>query len=83
MIFRIIAAGDGLEAVGLIEDVSINRRNVKQNCLLRALAVCARCNDRRTKKAAYSVLSKVCRIPTFLFQFVKFCQEESLNDQGR
>jgi hypothetical protein len=44
---------------------------------LYALAICARSNDPKTKHAAYKILGSVCRIPTHLFEFVKFCEKES------
>lgn len=75
--FRLIAADRGPEVVKTIVEVSVARRNLKQNSLLLAYAICARSNDRDTKKAAYSEISKICRIPTHLFMFVKFCEEQS------
>ena len=74
---RLIQSGQGQEAVELITKVSVERRNVKQNALIFALAVCARCNDENTKKAAYRSLNQICRIPTHLFMFIKFCEQES------
>ena len=75
--FRLIASGKGEKAVELLKTISVERRNVKQNPLLFALALCARCNDKDTKRAAYKVLNQVCRIPTHLFMFIKFCEQES------
>ena len=72
-----IAAGRGVEVVQKIKEVSVNRRSVKQNSLLLAYAICARSNDKDTKKAAYALLSEICRIPTHLFMFIKFCEQES------
>lgn len=81
---RLISKGKGVEVVQTIKDVSVSRRNVKQNSLLLAYAICARSNDKDTKKAAYSLLSDICRIPTHLFMFVKYCEQESKseNDSG-
>ncbi|XP_060590928.1 RNA-binding protein RO60-like [Ruditapes philippinarum] len=77
---RLIKDGKGLQAVNEIKEVSVNRRNVKQNSVLLAYSICARNNDKDTKRAAYAVISEVCRIPTHLFMFVKFCEQESKND---
>lgn len=74
---RLIMAGRGLEVVDCIYKVSIQGRSCKQNSVLYALAVCARSNDPHTKTAAYRVLPEVCRIPTHLFQFIKYCENES------
>ncbi|XP_060553103.1 RNA-binding protein RO60-like [Ruditapes philippinarum] len=74
---RLIGAGQGVQVVQQIKEISVNRRNVKQNALLLAYAICARCNDKDTKKAAYALLSEICRIPTHLFMFIKYCEQES------
>ena len=74
---RLIMEGKGEEVVKLIKDVSVNGRACKQTPILNALAICARSNEPKTKKAAYSVLSDVCRIPTHLFEFVNLCEAES------
>ena len=79
--FRLIQDDLGESAVSLIKQVSLQRRNVKQNPLIFALAMCARSSDAKTKAAAYTVLNDVCRIPTHLFMFVKFCEQE--NDPGK
>lgn len=77
---RLIGAGKGVEVVQTIKEVSVSRRNVKQNSLLLAYAICARSNDKDTKKAAYALLSDICRIPTHLFMFIKFCEQESRDE---
>lgn len=69
--------GRGLEVVDLIYKVSIEGRACKQGPTLFALAICTRCNEPKTKAAAYKILSSVCRIPTHLFEFVKYCEGES------
>ncbi|KAL4222071.1 60 kDa SS-A/Ro ribonucleoprotein [Mactra antiquata] len=74
---RLIGSGRGVELVQLIKDVSVSRRNVRQDSLILAYAICARSNDKDTKKAAYAILSDVCRIPTHLFMFVQCCETES------
>ncbi|XP_063401706.1 RNA-binding protein RO60-like [Mytilus trossulus] len=79
---RLIQAERGHEVVRCIKDVSVRGRACKQNPTLYALAVCARSNDPRTKHAAYSVLNEVCRIPTHLFQFIKYCEEMSGHETG-
>ena len=63
--------------VDLIYKVSTEDRACKQTPTLYALAICARSNDPSTKAAAYKILSSVCRIPTHLFEFVKYCEKES------
>lgn len=64
-----------------ILEVSEQRRSLKPSALLFAYALCARSNDKDTKTAAYSHISKICRTPTFLFMFIKFCEEIS-NPEG-
>lgn len=79
---RLISDGKGTIAIELLRKVSVERRNVKQNPLIFALALCARSNDLETKTAAYKVLNDVCRIPTHLFMFIKFCERESEPNSG-
>ncbi|CAC5394651.1 TROVE2 [Mytilus coruscus] len=79
---RLIQQGPGRDVVKCIKDVSVLNRACKQNPTLYALAVCARSNDPSTKHAAYSVLNDVCRIPTHLFQFIKYCEEMSGHETG-
>ncbi|CAC5394652.1 TROVE2 [Mytilus coruscus] len=79
---RLIQQRRGRDVVKCIKDVSILNRACKQNPTLYALAVCARSNDPSTKHAAYSVLNDVCRIPTQLFQFIKYCEEMSGQETG-
>ena len=76
-VHRLIRDKQGPQVVQRILEVSESGRNMKQNSLLYAYAICARSNDKDTKKAAYAVISRICRIPTFLFMFIKFCEEES------
>lgn len=73
-IMRLIAAGRGLEVVKEIVDFSVEGRAAKQNPIIFALALCARDKNEETKRAAYEVLNRVCRIPTHLFAFVEFCE---------
>ncbi|VDI33114.1 Hypothetical predicted protein [Mytilus galloprovincialis] len=80
--FRLIQQGRGSEVVRCIQDISVQGRACKQNTTLYALAVCARSNDPSTKHAAYSVLNDMCRIPTHLFQFIKYCEEMSGQETG-
>lgn len=35
-----------------------------------------------TKKAAYSLICEICRIPTHLFMFIKYCEQESAGSEG-
>ena len=76
-IYRLIMEGKGPEVVQTILKVSQSGRTIKQNALIYALAICARCHNAATKKAAYDVIKKVCRIPTYLFMFIKYCENES------
>lgn len=69
-----IAAGKGKQIVELILDISLSGRAARQNPSLFALAICARCNDEETKKMAYDAFNQMCRIPTHLFMFVKYCE---------
>jgi 60 kDa SS-A/Ro ribonucleoprotein len=76
-ILRLIGGGKGEMVVQEIVKFSVNGRAAKQDPIIFALALCARSEDLKTKKAAYEALSKVCRIPTHLFSFVEFCENLS------
>lgn len=77
---RLIESGQGEDVVREIVAFSIDGRAVKQEQLVFALALCARktpdnknSNHMKTRQAAYNAIHKVCRIPTDLFRFQKFC----------
>lgn len=74
---RLVMSGRGTEVVDRIYEVSTEGRSCKQNTCLYALSLCARSNDPDTKLAAYKILPEVCRIPTHLFMFIDFCENES------
>ena len=76
-IVRLIEEGKGETAVREIVEFSVGGRAAKQDPIIFALALCARSDDEKTKKAAYEALNRVCRIPTHLFSFVEFCQNLS------
>lgn len=79
---RLIQEGKGRDVVDLIKRISIEGRAPKQGPLLYALALCARCDDKLTKNAAYRSLAEVCRLPTHLFQFIKYAEELSGETSG-
>ncbi|XP_048760275.2 RNA-binding protein RO60-like [Ostrea edulis] len=74
---RLINSGRGTDVVKLVREFSVENRACKQRPILYTLALCCRSNDPKTKDAGYKVLSDVCRIPTHLFEFIKYCEEES------
>ncbi|KAI8806173.1 hypothetical protein BJ742DRAFT_758891 [Cladochytrium replicatum] len=74
VIIRLLNDGRGMEVVNRIVDVSLGGLAVKQNPLIFALALCARRGSEEIRRKAFEVLPKICRIPTFLFMFVRFLQ---------
>ncbi|XP_034312760.2 RNA-binding protein RO60 [Magallana gigas] len=81
-ILRLISQGNGRNVVDTIREFSLQNRACKVNPILFALALCCRCDDLATKEAAYKALSDVCRIPTHLFQFIKYCQKVNPENKG-
>ncbi|CAG2225634.1 SSA2 [Mytilus edulis] len=79
---RLIQGNKGHEVVECIRKISLQGRACKQDPALYALAVCARSNDETTKHNAYRVLNDVCRIPTHLFQFIKYSEEMNGHETG-
>lgn len=73
----LIESGYGENVVKEIVDFSVGGRTSKQGPILLALVQCARCDDLKTKQAAYEALSRVCRIPTHLFQFIEYSEKFS------
>ncbi|KAK3101827.1 hypothetical protein FSP39_006632 [Pinctada imbricata] len=69
---RLIQAGRGTEVLNTIEKYSCHGLTFQQNAILFALAICCRADHLRTKRAAFVLMRKVCRIPTFLFTFVTY-----------
>ncbi|XP_076437482.1 RNA-binding protein Ro60-like isoform X3 [Babylonia areolata] len=75
LINQMIGAGEGDQVVSILKDASVGGRSTKQDTLLCALAKCCRNEDMKTKQAAYAAVQAICRIPTHLFQLVKFIEE--------
>ena len=74
-ISRLLAAGHGAAVVEAIVRVSTEWRAAKQGPTMFALAMCARLGDVETRRAAYHSLTRVCRIPTHLFQFISMTEQ--------
>jgi 60 kDa SS-A/Ro ribonucleoprotein len=72
---RLLVAGKGAEVVAAIVGVSTEGRAAKQGPTMFAFAMCARLGDVETRRLCYASLTKVCRIPTHLFQFISMAQE--------
>jgi 60 kDa SS-A/Ro ribonucleoprotein len=77
-IVRLLADGKGMEVIQEIVAFSEEGRAAKQNPIIFALAMCARDDNVHVKRAAYESLPRVCRIPTYLFAFVEFCEKLSI-----
>ncbi|KAJ3281188.1 60 kDa SS-A/Ro ribonucleoprotein, partial [Blyttiomyces sp. JEL0837] len=67
-----IQSGHGEEVVNTVVEVSEMGRAAKQDTGIFVLALCIRLGDDATRKAAYTAIGKVCRIPTTLFQLLTF-----------
>lgn len=81
-LMSLIEEGRGVEAVGVIKEYSVDNRAAKQDPIIIALALCARCKHEPTKQAAYEAITSVLRIPTHLFQFVEYCEQFSKPSTG-
>ncbi|XP_071090580.1 RNA-binding protein RO60-like [Haliotis cracherodii] len=75
-IVNLISEGKGVDVVKTIKQFSLEGRTAKQTSILRALAVCCRSTDLTTKQEAYKALGDICRIPTFLFEFIERCESQ-------
>ena len=81
-LLRLIAEGNGPEAVKIIVQYSTEGRTAKQDPIILSLALCARSTHLETKRAAYAALGQVLRIPTHLFNFVEICETLSNPSTG-
>ena len=66
---------DGVRAVKLITDISINTRAPKNDQAIFALALVKAYGDANAKAAMYSAIPQVCRIGTHVFQFCQSVQD--------
>ena len=87
-ILRLIKDGKGNEVIEEIKEFSEEGRAAKQESVLLALALCAKlAEDVKVKQTAFAALSDVCRIPTYLFNFVSLayslCEAEKSKGWGR
>jgi 60 kDa SS-A/Ro ribonucleoprotein len=81
-LMALIEEGKGPRAVEVLKQYSVEGRTAKQNPIIFALAVFARCVHLETKRAAYEALPSILRIPTHLFTFVEYCEELSKPKTG-
>ncbi|XP_052065461.1 RNA-binding protein RO60-like [Mytilus californianus] len=72
---RLIEGGQGIEVLDCIKDVSESNRACRQGPTVFSYAFCIVHGDREVKKYGYNMLNNICRIPTHLFEFQKFCEE--------
>lgn len=63
---------NGIEAVNLIVEISDSGRAPKNDPAIFALAIACSFGDAETKKYAFQMLPRVCRIGTHLFHFAQY-----------
>jgi 60 kDa SS-A/Ro ribonucleoprotein len=66
---------DGPRLVDLIVEISENGRAPKNDPAIFALALASAAGNDETRKRAFSVLSRVCRIGTHLFHFAEYREQ--------
>jgi 60 kDa SS-A/Ro ribonucleoprotein len=67
-------AADGLRTLDRIVESSVTGRAPKNDPAIFSLAMAAKLGDEPTRRAAYSALSRVCRIGTHLMHFAEYAQ---------
>lgn len=80
---RLLLNGRGNDILQCIKDVSCGNKACRQTPVLYAFAFCTKFGDREMKKKAYEMLRDICRVPTHLFQFVKFSKDLSTKREGK
>ena len=73
-LINMMNTGKGVDAVKIIEDISISGRAPTQTPTLTALAVCCILGNKETKKVANKAVYSICRIPTHLFEWIGLCE---------
>ena len=73
------ANSHGLEFVDLITEVSEAGRAPKNSFAIFALAVLAKYGNSEVKAAAAGNISRICRTPTMLIEFINYCKSLELN----
>jgi len=73
------ADSHGLEFVDLITEVSEAGRAPKNSFAIFALAILAKYGNSEVKAAAAGNISRVCRTPTMLIEFINYCKSLELN----
>ena len=78
---RLISAGVGLTVVRLVDEYSKEGRAVTLDPAIYTLAVCSLCNVLSVRRAAFSLLPKMCRrsTPQSLFSFLCFRRTDPSN----
>lgn len=66
---------DGIKTVKIIWDISVAGRAPKNDQAIFALALASVHGDEATRRYAYTVLPRVCRIGTHLFMFAEFREQ--------
>lgn len=72
---NVLQGPEGLEAVKLIVDVSVNGRAHKNDPAIFALALATTVGNKEVKKAAYDAITQVCRTGTALYTFCGYIQD--------
>lgn len=70
-----LAKVDGIRLVNRIVEISEAGRAPKNDPAVLALAIAARVGDENTRRHAYAMLPRVCRIGTHLYHFVQFATQ--------
>lgn len=68
----IIEQNHGKEALELLVNVSLEGRATNQDATMLALAILTSATDDELRKAAFTYIHKICRIPTHLISFINF-----------
>ena len=74
-----VGDGKGCDIVKTLVDVSVDARAPKQTYTFFVLAICSLSPDLELKKSANEALSKICRIPTHLFEYLDIRESISLH----
>lgn len=70
-----IMNGCGIDMVNLLVEISMNGRAMKEQTIHFVLAYVSCLGDDETRSYAYTQLSKICRTPTHLFNYIAYRNE--------
>lgn len=82
LLCSLVLNGRGQFVINVVRDFAENSLLAKSDVLLSTLAFCTTFNDAKLRQSVYSLVLKICRIPTDLFKYLTLEAGFSENKKG-